>query len=103
MLIIDSTEELNLCLRMLETLRNREYTIPQLSSILGMSLYSGRFYKLPLFKKLLNEGVFSVESNSKPVVYKFSPEKLANAMEKSNLFDRLKKAMKIRTMVRDIL
>lgn len=104
MLVIDSTEELNLCCRMLEVLKKRSYTIPEISSLLGMSMYSGHFYKIPLFKKLLNENVFKAESNSKPVFYSFNPEKLATAMEKSNLFERFRKAMKVRIgWVRDEL
>ena len=101
MLVIDSIHELNLCCRMLEVLRKRIYTIPELSSLLGMSMYSGHFYKIPLFKKLLNEGVFILHSNSKPVKYMFDPEKLVDAMEKSNLLQRLRKVMRIRTIIRD--
>ena len=87
MLIIDNINELNLCCRMLEVLREkRTYTVPQISSLLGLSMYSGHLYKMPLFNKLINEGVFKVFSNSKPVIYEFSPEKLAKSIETSDIF-----------------
>ena len=70
---IDRTEELNLVLRMLETLKTGEYTIRRLSAVLGFSTYSGRLQKTTLWDKLQNNGVFTPteRSSGNAVIYYF--------------------------------
>jgi len=96
MLVIDTFEELKLIFRMIDTLKNREYTIPELSSVLGFSMYSGHFYKLPLFKKLLMERVFVISKNSKPAYYSFDIDRMKDVLSECEVWVKFKKIMGVR-------
>jgi len=93
---IDRTEELNLVLRMLETLKTGEYTIRRLSAVLGFSTYSGRLQKTTLWDKLQNNGVFTPteRSSGNAVIYYFDWRKLREEFVHCNMVDRMIKATK---------
>lgn len=81
---------------MLETLRRPggEYTIKELSALLGFSTYSKHFQKLTLWPKLKNEQVFVENGCTKTgaIVYYFDWERLRNAFANSNMVNRAIKA-----------
>lgn len=90
-----SEKEFLLVLKMLKRLKSGRYTRYELSGVLDFSIYSTKFYKLPLFQKLKNEKVFQmVEKQSNVEIYRFDWDKLKKAFLKSNIMMEIQEAIR---------